>query len=200
MSPTGRSYGVVAASFSASATFPCPRLAGKSSRRRMHFAKPARKLLPSARLAIAVNCVASQSKVQFRDLESVAVANVSISKNKACNRIRSDKPAQYPMSIKIDIIGPVSGMSRPVCCFRTRGGRHLCDGSHDSWKRTVIVCSCNVLSDSQVRSTIASAKSCARLKHVYAALCCTAKCGRCARTIQAILEAGVVAAEAAHVS
>jgi bacterioferritin-associated ferredoxin len=64
----------------------------------------------------------------------------------------------------------------------------------------VIVCSCNVLSESQVRSTIATVKSCARPKHVYAALCCAAKCGRCARTIQAILEADVVAAEAAHVS
>ena len=60
----------------------------------------------------------------------------------------------------------------------------------------MIVCSCNVLSDSQVRSTIASVKSCARLKHVYAALCCTAKCGRCARTIQEILKADIVAVEA----
>ena len=64
----------------------------------------------------------------------------------------------------------------------------------------MIVCSCNVLSDSQVRSTIESTKTCARLKHVYAALCCMAKCGRCARTIRAMLEADIVAAEAALVS
>jgi bacterioferritin-associated ferredoxin len=64
----------------------------------------------------------------------------------------------------------------------------------------VIVCSCNVLSDSQVRSTIANGKSCARIKHVYVSLCCTAKCGRCVRTIKAILEAGSVATEAADVS
>ena len=63
----------------------------------------------------------------------------------------------------------------------------------------MIVCSCNVLSDSQVRSTIANAKSRERVKHVYASLCCTAKCGRCARTIKAILEAGSLAIEAANV-
>jgi bacterioferritin-associated ferredoxin len=66
-------------------------------------------------------------------------------------------------------------------------------------EHTVIVCSCNVLSDSQVRSTIA-AKSCDRVKHVYASLCCTAKCGRCVRAIKAILEAGSVTHEAANVS
>jgi bacterioferritin-associated ferredoxin len=53
----------------------------------------------------------------------------------------------------------------------------------------VIVCSCNVLSDSQIRSAIASGTPCARLKQVYTSLCCAAKCGRCARTIKAILEA-----------
>jgi bacterioferritin-associated ferredoxin len=64
----------------------------------------------------------------------------------------------------------------------------------------VIVCSCNVLSDSQVRSTIASATHSARIKHVYASLCCTAKCGRCARTIKAILEDNSVATEAANIN
>ena len=73
-------------------------------------------------------------------------------------------------------------------------------GPHDRWERALIICSCNVLSDSQVKSTIASTKSCARIKHVYASLCCTAKCGRCARTIQAILEADIVATERALVS
>jgi bacterioferritin-associated ferredoxin len=76
----------------------------------------------------------------------------------------------------------------------------LCDGSRDIREHAVIVCSCNVLSDSQVRSTIASARHCERVKHVYASLCCTAKCGRCVRTIKAILEAGSVATEAANVS
>jgi bacterioferritin-associated ferredoxin len=48
----------------------------------------------------------------------------------------------------------------------------------------VIVCSCNVLSDGQVRSAIATAVSSARMSHVYASLGCVAKCGRCAYTIK----------------
>ncbi|WP_442869109.1 (2Fe-2S)-binding protein [Bradyrhizobium sp. CCBAU 45384] len=56
----------------------------------------------------------------------------------------------------------------------------------------MIVCSCNVLSDSQVKSTIANLKP-SRPKHVYEFLSCTAKCGRCARTIQVILESNIAA-------
>jgi bacterioferritin-associated ferredoxin len=52
----------------------------------------------------------------------------------------------------------------------------------------VIVCSCNVLSDGQVRSAIATAVSSARMSRVYASLGCAAKCGRCAHTIKIILE------------
>jgi bacterioferritin-associated ferredoxin len=52
----------------------------------------------------------------------------------------------------------------------------------------VIVCSCNVLSDGQVRCAIATAVSSARISHVYASLGCAAKCGRCAHTIKIILE------------
>ena len=78
-------------------------------------------------------------------------------------------------------------------------GRHLCDGFHDIREHAVIVCSCNVLSDSQVRS-IANVKSCAHVKHVYASLCCTAKCGRCVRTIKAILEDSSVVTEAVTLS
>jgi bacterioferritin-associated ferredoxin len=52
----------------------------------------------------------------------------------------------------------------------------------------VIVCSCNVLSDGQVRSAIGSAASHARMSCVYASLGCVAKCGRCANTIKIILE------------
>jgi len=51
----------------------------------------------------------------------------------------------------------------------------------------VIVCSCNVLSDGQVRCAIATAVS-TRISHVYASLGCAAKCGRCAHTIKIILE------------
>ena len=55
-------------------------------------------------------------------------------------------------------------------------------------ERAVIVCSCNVLSDGQVRCAIATAVSSARISHVYASLGCAAKCGRCAHTIKIILE------------
>jgi bacterioferritin-associated ferredoxin len=51
----------------------------------------------------------------------------------------------------------------------------------------VIVCSCNVLSDAQVRSAIASAPR-SRMSSVYTSLGCGAKCGRCAHTVKIMLE------------
>jgi len=51
----------------------------------------------------------------------------------------------------------------------------------------MIVCSCNVLSDAQIRSAIASSDR-PRMSCVYSSLDCSAKCGRCAHTIKAILE------------
>jgi bacterioferritin-associated ferredoxin len=70
----------------------------------------------------------------------------------------------------------------------------------------VIVCSCHVLSDAQVRSAVASAAPRPRMSHVYASLGCAAKCGRCAHTIKILLEeirrfatAGTLAPEAARV-
>ena len=72
----------------------------------------------------------------------------------------------------------------------------------------MIVCSCNVLSDGQVRSAIASAAPRPGLSHVYASLGCAAKCGRCACTIKVMLEelrrfvttSDSIAIEAANVS
>jgi len=52
----------------------------------------------------------------------------------------------------------------------------------------VIVCSCNILSDAQVRSAIASASPRPRMSSVYASLGGRAKCGRCAHTIKIMLE------------
>ena len=52
----------------------------------------------------------------------------------------------------------------------------------------MIVCSCNVLSDAQVRSAITSAAPRPRMSYVYASLGCAAECGRCAHTIKIILE------------
>ena len=48
----------------------------------------------------------------------------------------------------------------------------------------MIVCSCNVLNDTQVRSAIANGATRPRMSQIYASLGCTAQCGRCARTIK----------------
>jgi bacterioferritin-associated ferredoxin len=47
----------------------------------------------------------------------------------------------------------------------------------------MIVRSCNVFSDAQVRSTVTRAAQ-PSMSRVYAALGCAAKCGGCARTIK----------------
>jgi bacterioferritin-associated ferredoxin len=51
----------------------------------------------------------------------------------------------------------------------------------------MIVCSCNVFSDAQVRAVIASNKA-PRMSCVYASLGCAAQCGRCAHTIKSLLD------------
>ncbi len=51
----------------------------------------------------------------------------------------------------------------------------------------MIVCSCNVLSDYEVR-TIASTATHRTTGYVYACLGCTARCGRCTRTIRKIMD------------
>ncbi|WP_298956788.1 (2Fe-2S)-binding protein [uncultured Methylobacterium sp.] len=53
----------------------------------------------------------------------------------------------------------------------------------------MIVCSCNVLSDGQVRACLLPGPGCPRTPaQVYACLGCSPKCGRCARTIRGILQ------------
>ena len=121
-------------------------------------------------------------------------------------------PPLYSLSMKIDQDGPVSHVSRPVG-WSAKGARHdrfiySHSGRTAHLRRywwhpgasAVIVCSCNVLSDSQIRTAIASATPRARIRHVYASLCCAAKCGRCARTIKAILDDHIVATEGAAAS
>jgi bacterioferritin-associated ferredoxin len=51
----------------------------------------------------------------------------------------------------------------------------------------MIVCSCNVLSDHEVRSAASNA-ALRSTSHVYGCLGCSAQCGRCARTIRRILD------------
>ena len=48
----------------------------------------------------------------------------------------------------------------------------------------MIVCSCNVFSDHQVRSVARRP----RMSEVYACLGCSAQCGRCAHTIKRIMD------------
>ena len=53
---------------------------------------------------------------------------------------------------------------------------------------TMIVCSCNVLSDGQVRACLDPGPGCPRTAaQVYQCLGCSPKCGRCARTIRGIV-------------
>jgi bacterioferritin-associated ferredoxin len=58
----------------------------------------------------------------------------------------------------------------------------------------MIVCSCNVLSDHDVRATLASGEAAPRSTgEVYNCLGCSAQCGRCARTIRRIMNEAIAA-------
>jgi len=57
----------------------------------------------------------------------------------------------------------------------------------------VIVCSCNVISDHQVRSVTAE-RTVRGTSDIYRCLGCSAECGRCARTIRRIVEEALTAA------
>jgi bacterioferritin-associated ferredoxin len=52
----------------------------------------------------------------------------------------------------------------------------------------MIVCSCNVFSESEVRHALASAVRPPRISQVYTCLGYAAQCGRCARTIKKIMD------------
>jgi len=54
-------------------------------------------------------------------------------------------------------------------------------------EKAVIICSCNVFSEQQVRSALADATQQMRMSQVYACLGKAAQCGRCARTIKEIM-------------
>src|SRR3954465_6735018 len=52
----------------------------------------------------------------------------------------------------------------------------------------MIVCSCNVITDQDIRSAVSAAEDLPRnAKQVYGCLGCSAECGRCARTIKTII-------------
>jgi bacterioferritin-associated ferredoxin len=52
----------------------------------------------------------------------------------------------------------------------------------------VIVCSCNVLSETQIRSVVATTTPRLRMSYIYDSLGCKAKCGRCAHTIKVMFD------------
>jgi bacterioferritin-associated ferredoxin len=65
--------------------------------------------------------------------------------------------------------------------------------SHQWPGSEMIVCSCNVLTDHEVRGA-ANASAPRTTGQVFGCLGCSAQCGRCARTIRAIMDEAFVAA------
>ncbi len=60
----------------------------------------------------------------------------------------------------------------------------------------MIVCSCNVFSDHDVRSILSGDPAAPRTAgQVYGCLGCSAQCGRCARTIRRIMDEALGCAE-----
>lgn len=59
----------------------------------------------------------------------------------------------------------------------------------------MIVCSCNVLSDHQVRAAMSESTPRAT-SQVFGCLGCSAQCGRCARTIRRIMDQAIGACPA----
>jgi bacterioferritin-associated ferredoxin len=54
---------------------------------------------------------------------------------------------------------------------------------------SMIVCSCNVISDHDIRNAVSNADELPRnARDVYGCLGCSAECGRCARTIKTIVD------------
>jgi bacterioferritin-associated ferredoxin len=61
----------------------------------------------------------------------------------------------------------------------------------------MIVCSCNVLSDREVRAAFAGEAPPRTAGEVYGCLGCSPQCGRCARTIKRIMDEALAACPAA---
>jgi bacterioferritin-associated ferredoxin len=52
----------------------------------------------------------------------------------------------------------------------------------------VIVCSCNLLTDSDIRASLAKPNAPERVRDVYASLGCAPQCGGCARSINRLID------------
>jgi bacterioferritin-associated ferredoxin len=62
----------------------------------------------------------------------------------------------------------------------------------------VIVCSCNVFTDRDVRSAVGTPTPPRSPGEVYGCLGCSPKCGRCARTIRKIMDEALTSAQACN--
>jgi bacterioferritin-associated ferredoxin len=62
----------------------------------------------------------------------------------------------------------------------------------------MIVCSCNVLSDHDVRAALDHATAPRNAGQIYGCLGCSPQCGRCARTIRRIMDEATAAAACAR--
>jgi bacterioferritin-associated ferredoxin len=58
----------------------------------------------------------------------------------------------------------------------------------------MIVCSCNVLSDHDVRTALGGGDAPRTTGQIYGCLGCSVQCGRCARTIRSIMDEAIAAA------
>jgi bacterioferritin-associated ferredoxin len=59
---------------------------------------------------------------------------------------------------------------------------------------SMIVCSCNVLSDRDVRTAVSGSEPPRTAGQVYGCLGCSPQCGRCARTIRRIMDEAMATA------
>ena len=62
----------------------------------------------------------------------------------------------------------------------------------------MIVCSCNVLTDHDVRAAMGAEQTLRTTGQVYGCLGCSIQCGRCARTIRRIMDEAIAAACACY--
>jgi len=73
-------------------------------------------------------------------------------------------------------------------CFALRGSLHY-PRTCITTENALIVCSCNVLSDDDVRCAVSASADLPRTaRQIYNCLGCSAECGRCARTIKRIIK------------
>jgi bacterioferritin-associated ferredoxin len=85
----------------------------------------------------------------------------------------------------------LESLQKAVFSFASRGGLAYFN-EHPVWRallHPMIVCSCNVLTDHDVRNAVSVAQLPPRTPgQIYGCLGCSAQCGRCARTIKKIMD------------